>query len=997
MKSDVNIPSIYPYTEWSIREDEFLIQNNMRNEAVFAVGNGYIGMRGNFEEEYRGPEGTSISGTYLNGFYDSEPIHYPEDAYGYARNTQTMLNVTDTKIIDVLLDGERFNLFTGKILNYRRELHIKRGHLTREVEWESPTGKRISIKVRRIVCLQRKHVAAIHYEVTPVNFDGHVTFESMINGEVTNLGGKDDPRLGAAFAEQALRTEELDAQGTRAWIRHKTKNTGFTLVAAIDHDVLSWEPYNLSVTTEAQKVKMSFQVPAKQGHTVALTKFITYHTSRDIPVKEIMRRANDDMDEAKRTGFPNLETEQQEFLDRFWHRADVQIEGDPALQQGIRFNAFQLLQSAGRDAKTNIGAKGLTGEGYEGHYFWDTEIYVLPFFTYTNPEIGRGLLEYRYSILDKARDRAREMSQNGALYAWRTINGEETSAYYPAGTAQVHINADIIYAVQRYVNATGDEQFLLEKGAEMAFETARFWVDFGYFNPRRNGLFCIDAVTGPDEYTAIVSNNAYTNLMAQENLAFAYNTAIRMQEHFPEQFRLLSQRIDLGVDEIEQWKLAADRMYVPYDEELGITEQHEGFLDKEKWDFANTPKENYPLLLHYHPLVIYRHQVLKQADVVLALFLQSDHFTLAEKIRNYRYYEAITTHDSSLSPCIHSIVAAEIGLVEQAYDYFHQTARMDLDDINQNVKDGLHTAAMAGAWLSIVHGFGGMRDFGGELHFDPVLPEQWTGCGFRISYKGRLIDIHISRDTAAYTLLEGSAMDIVHRASKVSLLPGRTHQVSLLKRLEAAIFDLDGVITDTAELHYLAWKKLADELGIPFDRQVNERLKGVGRMGSLELILQNGGVTVPDEQKKEWAARKNEYYKSMIQTITPDDLLPGILPLLEELKAEGIKMAIASASENAPVVLDKLGVRDYFIAVIDPKALPKGKPEPDIFLAAADQLGIEPGNCVGIEDSSAGITAIKTAQMKAVGIGSGNGLAEADIVLDGTEKLNLAMLRKLFE
>ncbi|MFD1776426.1 glycoside hydrolase family 65 protein [Paenibacillus rhizophilus] len=779
MKPYVHPEPLYPYREWSLEEESFADGENQRSESLFAVGNGYIGMRGNFEEGYHGTEGTAVIGNYLNGFYDAEPILYPEGAYGYAVRNQTMLNVTDAKIIDLSVEGHAFHLNAGTVLRYKRTLDMRKGVLRREVDWESPGGHRVRLVITRLASFGNKHMAAIHYEATALNFDGAITFASAMEGTIARPLATDDPRLGAGSELPSLLPEDMEHGGTFSWMRQRTRHTRFVLLTAMSHVLETPAGCGTNRKAAGQRLTEEFCVPLRSGETAALTKYICYHTSKDFPEEELMPRTEALLRGAVHAGFSQLLAEQEAFLDEFWKRADVEIAGDPALQQGIRFNAFQLLQSVGRDGATNIGAKGLTGEGYEGHYFWDTEMYMLPFFTFTRPDIARSLLEFRYYTLGKARERAAIMSQKGALYPWRTIDGEENSSYFPAGTAQAHINADIAYAIRQYVLATGDTDFLVSQGAEILFETSRFWVDLGHFNPARGGAFCIDAVTGPDEYTAIVNNNAYTNLMVRSQLEYAASTADLLRGSYPQHYERLVRAIGLTEEEVRLWRKAAALMFVPSDEQLGIIAQDDTFLSKEKWNFEQTPEEKYPLLLHFHPLVIYRHQVLKQADVVLALFLLGEQFTLEEKVRNYQYYEPLTTHDSSLSPCIHSIMSAEIGDLEGAYAYFDRTVRMDLDDINRNAKDGLHTAAMAGSWMSIINGFGGMRLRDGVLSFQPRLPDRWESCRFRIAFRGCLLEVRIGRESTHYTLLEGDALELLHMGLRVSLSPGQPASVPL--------------------------------------------------------------------------------------------------------------------------------------------------------------------------------------------------------------------------
>ena len=760
----------YPVNPWKIIEKSFSSENTYRNETIFALANGYIGMRGNFEEAYHGPKNTSLKGTYLNGFYESEPIQYGETAYGYAKNNQTMLNVTDAKNIQCFVDGEMFDLFSGKIISYERSINLKEGVLKREIIWESIAGKQVELKIERLVSLVHQHVAAIHYSVKPLNFSGDITIVSLLDGCVTNLVCEDDPRVGGAFNGQVLKTTGDFQSPSMSYLKQKTSNTRFQLICASSNELKTASTFHLSQSKKPQELEDRFNVNAEKNVPITLTKTIVYHTSRDFSLDELEDESKKALNEAVALGFDALKKEQREYLDDFWRHSDIEIEGDPALQQGLRFNQFHLLQSVGKDGRTNIASKGLTGEGYEGHYFWDTESFVLPFFVYTKPDIAKSLLLCRYQTLDKARARAREMGHaKGALFPWRTINGEECSAYYPAGTAQYHINADVAHALKLYVEASNNTGFLVQYGAEMLFETARFWASLGAFIPAKNNQFCINCVTGPDEYTAIVNNNFYTNMMAKMNLQFAYDTALLMEKDYVETFRELKGKINLDESEIDLWKKSADAMYLPYDEALGIHPQDDTFLSKEVWDFESTPKENYPLLLHYHPLVIYRHQVCKQADVVLADFWFGNKISLEDKKRDYDYYEAITTHDSSLSPCSYSILANEVGYHQKAYDYFMQTARLVLDDLHHNTKDGIHAANMAGAWMSMAFGFAGMRVYDGQLSFNPTLPEAWKSYKLRINFKGRLIEVSVRQGQTDFSLIEGEAIDIMHADQKVSL------------------------------------------------------------------------------------------------------------------------------------------------------------------------------------------------------------------------------------
>lgn len=762
----------FPPAPWSITETALDSASNFLHETLFALGNGYIGLRGSHEEGYRGPPGTSLDGSYLNGFYESEPIVYPEAACGLAKTNQFMLNVPNAKGIALWLGDEAFDPLTGSLSHYRRSLDFRTGVLERGLTWTAPSGRQVAIRSRRLVCFAHKHLFAIEYEVTPLNFSAPIRLLATVDGAVSNQQAGDDPRVGSAVSGPALALLAVQQDGAFSAISQRTHNSGFTLVSAIDSaidaSVPSMRAPYRNDPRDGQLVGHRFEVEAAQGQPVRLTKFGAYFSSRDYPADELMARARAELAQARAAGFAALCAGQQAYLADFWAEADVEIAGDAALQQGMRFNQFHLLQSVGRDGKTNIAAKGVTGEGYEGHYFWDTEIYIFPFFLYSKPEIARKLLEYRYAGLGKARERARQMAHaQGALYPWRTIAGEECSAYFPAGTAQYHINADIAYSIKLYFEATGDLDYMADAGAEIVLETARIWIGIGHTD--RAGRFCINEVTGPDEYTALVNNNYYTNAMAQMHLRFAADVADTLARERPDALARLAATIGLAAGEIDTWRHAAAQMALPYDAALGIHAQDDSFLSKKPWDFAATPKEHYPLLLNYHPLVIYRHQVCKQADVVLALLLLSERFTLADKRRDFDYYEAVTTHDSSLSSCIFSIIASEVGYHDKAYDYFMETARLDLDDTHGNTHYGVHTAAMAGTWMGVAYGFAGMRVTDGALRFAPTLPARWTHYQFKIHLRGALLQVRVEAAQVAYTLLKGDAIAFTHAGAPVTL------------------------------------------------------------------------------------------------------------------------------------------------------------------------------------------------------------------------------------
>ncbi|MBV9616082.1 MAG: glycoside hydrolase family 65 protein, partial [Ktedonobacteraceae bacterium] len=724
-------PSLdYPADEWNVIERRFCPEFLAQTETILALGNGYLGMRGSPEEG--GPN--AENSTLINGFYETWPIVYGEEAYGFARTGQTICNVTDSKIIKLFVDDEPFWLPDASILSYDRRLNMKAGTLDREVLWETPAGKRVLIQSRRLVSLVHKHVAAISYNVTLVNADAFVTISSeMAANSASAAINLNDPRQTRAFAGRVLCQQAGYSEGRRIVLCHATKKSRLMLACAIDHLLESTCAYTSKVVQAEDFGQVTFALQAQRESPIRLTKFMVYHTSQTASAKELCGRAEWTMDRAVALGFNELLTAQEQSLADFWRRSNVRVTGlrekrtkrsTVEIQQAIHFNLFHILQASARAEHSGVSAKGLTGQAYEGHYFWDTEIYVLPFLTYTLPRIARNLLIFRHKMLPQARARARELGHQGALFPWRTINGNEASAYYAAGTAQYHINADIAYAIRKYVMATGDEEFLENYGAEILVETARLWQSLGFYSKPKGGKFCINSVTGPDEYNTVVNNNAFTNLMARENLRYSAETVAALQAKKPAAYDALVVRSGLHSSETEAWLRAADHIYVPYDEDLMIIPQDDSFLNREPWDFEHTPPENYPLLLFYHPLNIYRKQVIKQADVVLAMFLLGNTFSIEEKRRNFEFYDPLTTGDSSLSSSIEAIIAAQSGDTDKAILYGMAALLMDLADVGGNVKDGCHVASMGGTWMMFAYGLGGMRDYDGRLSFWPRSPPE---------------------------------------------------------------------------------------------------------------------------------------------------------------------------------------------------------------------------------------------------------------------------------
>jgi alpha,alpha-trehalose phosphorylase len=766
----------YPADEWNVIEKAFRPEFLAQLETMLALGNGYLGMRGGPEEG--GPN--SENGTFINGFYETRPIVYGEDAYGFAKTGQTICNVTDSKIIKLFVDDEPFWLPNAALLSYDRRLNMKSGTLDREILWETPAGKQVSITSQRLISFVNRHVAAISYRVTLLNAQAFVVISSEVaTNEAGARSAENDPRLARAFSGRVLHPRTSYSKDRRIVLCHATEKSAFTLTCATDSALESSCPYSYKVAHNDDFGQVAFTVEAQPGSTIHLTKYMVYHTSQTASAEELCGRAEWTMDRVVSQGFQQLLASQEQYMEEFWRRSDVRIKdiredrtkrSTVEIQQAIRFNLFHILQASARAEDTGVPAKGLTGQAYEGHYFWDTEIYLLPFLTYTSPRIARNLLAFRYKMLPQARARAQELGHRGAMFPWRTISGEEASAYYAAGTAQYHINADIMYALRKYVQATGDESFLRDYGAEMLVETARLWAHLGFYSDAKGGKFCINGVTGPDEYNAVVNNNAYTNLMARENLRYATQVVEFLRKTEPDAYNALLHKTALDPSEVNEWLRAAENMYVPYDEKLEIIPQDDNFLDREPWDFRNTPRDRYPLLLFYHPLNIYRKRVIKQADVVLAMFLLGDVFPPEMKKRNFDFYDPLTTGDSSLSSCVEAIIAAQTGDMDKAIRYGMAALLMDLADVGGNVKDGCHIASMGGTWMMLTYGFGGMRDDDGTLSFWPRrAPEENAILRFPLTYHGQMLEIEIGLERVEYTLREGERLVIRHETEEVEL------------------------------------------------------------------------------------------------------------------------------------------------------------------------------------------------------------------------------------
>ena len=744
----------FPVEPWAVRETELHLDRLAQSESVFALSNGHIGLRGNLDEG----EPYGLPGTYLGGFYETRPLPYAEAGYGYPEDGQTVVNVTNGKIIRLLVEDEPFDVRYGELRSHERVLDLRAGVLRRAVEWTSPTGREIKVSSTRLVSFTQRAVAVIEYIVEPVQDEFTVVVQSELVANESMPPMTKDPRAAAALAEP-LESESYDSSGLRAILVHHTRASGLKMAAAMEHLVEGPDGHECSCEAFPDLGRMQVTTEVSPGKPLRILKLIAYGWSAQRSAPALRDQVAAAGAAAVHTGWDGLLAEQRAYLDDFWDRADVEIEGDAELQQAIRFGLFHTLQAGARGEQRAIAAKGLTGPGYDGHTFWDTETFVLPVLTYTAPHAAADALAWRHGTLDLARERAQTLGLKGAAFPWRTIRGQECSSYWPAGTAAFHINADIASAVARYQWVPDDPDFERDIGLELLVETARLWRSLGHHDT--TGAFRIDGVTGPDEYSAVADNNVYTNLMAQRNLRAAADAV----ERHPRRARELK----VDAEEAASWRDAADKMVVVYDEALEVHPQAEGFTHHQVWDFAHTGPDQYPLLLHFPYFDLYRKQVVKQADLVLALFWCGDSFTPRRRRATFDYYEPLTVRDSSLSACTQAVVAAEVGHLDLAYDYFAEAALMDLDDLEHNTRDGIHIASLAGTWIAAVAGFGGMRDHGGQLRFAPRLPAALTRLRFRIMFRERSLLVDVNREHARYTLRAGEPLEIEHHGEPVTL------------------------------------------------------------------------------------------------------------------------------------------------------------------------------------------------------------------------------------
>lgn len=933
--------------------------------ALFALANGLVGVEGVIDELASAPA------AYLPDAYVRRPIEYHESFPGYASATDTRIACPSPVLLRLAIDGAAVDFAAAEIADTETTLDLATGALRRVTRWRLADGRHIEIAAARIVPLAGTACVASRIDIRPLDFGCTLTATLTFGADsaAPTAIEADDPRISARLRPAWTMLSPLPGNPSSvtrfaqdavelAYAQHVTCHTA-PVAAVVGGHVVQSELVAGGVLTIDRVVVLA----AARGDPVDLAAL------HDVP-----------------TDFDAIAAAQRAAAGQLWDNAALAIDGDDELAAALRFNLFQLHQSASRDPGHSIGAKGLTGEGYEGHYFWDAETFMLPVLALQAPAKARTLLAYRIGKLDRARAHAKALGHTrGALYPWRTIGGDECSSHYPTGSAQYHINGDIAYALALYVAATGDDDFRAE-AAPMLFDTARIWMEIGAFDPRRGGAFCIHGVTGPDEYSALVDNDYYTNAIARRHLAYAADTADWLRSSGRGQ----TGAVDVSDAEATEWRRAAAAMWLPVDAELGINPQDDAFLSRPKLPGLADGEGHGPLLMRYHPMILFRHQVAKQGNVVQAMAMDLTAMPLARQRRNFDYYAGVTTHDSTLSSVSFAIAAARLGDAAAALDFLSECAFVDLEDRHGNTSHGLHMAALAGSWLVLAQGWGGLRLDGALPSFRPQLPTAWTGYRFRLQWRGSTIELAVDAAGSTYRLLAGAPVDILDHGRPLSV--GSDPVTMLRPALKGVIFDLDGVLTDTAEDHYQAWQALADAHGLTFDREANHALKGIDRAGSLRLILEQSGKAVAQPKFEAMLAEKNASYVARLRGYSPSNLFDGVEGLFADLRAAGLKIGLASASRNARDVVRLLGIADAFDFIADAGAVANAKPAPDIFLACAAGMGLSPRDCVGVEDARAGISAIHAAGMVAIGIGSEEALPDADINVPAIGDLSIGQI-----
>jgi len=762
----MNLDYIVP-NEWSIIEEGFNKDNVKASESIFSIGNGAMGQRANFEEKYTGP---TFQGSYIAGVYYPDKTRVGWWKNGYPDYFAKVLNAPNWIGINVSVNGEPLDLFVcEKVDNFRRELNLKEGWLSRSFNATLNNGIEVEVKAKRFLSLDREELGVINYSVKPVNANATIDFLPYIDSAITN----EDTNWDDKFWD----TLSVSQDGKKAFIQAKTMKTEFYTCTFMQSQLFYNEQLidlNPGIDKTSTHVAFSYQKEVKQGDVFTIHKFGGYTSDRNQDKYQLVNVAKSVLHEAIKVGYNKLLTEQKEAWLHIWEMADITIDGDVKAQQGIRFNIFQLNQTyLGTDPKLNIGPKGFTGEKYGGSTYWDTEAYCIPFYMATKDQnVARNLLTYRYKHLQKAMENAEKLGfKNGAaLYPMVTMNGEECHNEWEITFEEIHRNGAIAFAIYNYHRYTGDYTYISQMGLEVLIGIARFWHQRASFSTHKN-KYVILGVTGPNEYENNINNNWYTNYIAKWCIDYAIENIEKVQQDYSRDYTRVMNKVKLSKAEIEDWKTVANNMYFPYSEEHNVYLQQDGFLDKELITVADLDQSQRPINQKWSWDRILRSPYIKQADTLQGFYFFEDHFTTEDLERHFDFYEPFTVHESSLSPCVHSIQAAKLDRMDQAYTFYLRTSRLDLDDYNHEVHEGLHITSMAGTWMSIVEGFGGMRVKNDQLSFEPKIPQQWDGYSFKINYRNQIVKVIVDKNQTHFELEGDNELDILVNGKTVTITP----------------------------------------------------------------------------------------------------------------------------------------------------------------------------------------------------------------------------------
>jgi len=726
----------YKLDEWNIIEQGFDAGCNEISESVFSLGNGYMGQRANFEEEYTG---TSLQGNYIAGVYYPDKTRVGWWKNGYPEYFAKVLNSTNWIGINIKVNDVSLDLAKCTVKNFKRVLNMKQGYLERSFVAIFSNGNAIEVNSKRFISMKRGEIGAIKYSIKSLNFSGKLDITPYLDGDVMNC----DSNYNEKFWDEVSK----EVNPYEGYLLLKTKKLGFHICTYMTYEITKnseiIKPY-IQLEQSEKFVSNNVLVHCKENDEVIIYKYVANTSSRYYEIEKLIETTKVLSYKAKEDGFSMLLKEQAHAWSEKWMESDIVIEGDVSAQQGIRFNIYQLNQTyTGEDYRLNIGPKGFTGEKYGGSTYWDTEAYCIPFFLSTSEEkVSRNLLLYRYNQLDKAIENAKKLgfTNGAALYPMVTMNGEECHNEWEITFEEIHRNGAIAYANYNYVNYTGDKSCLGEFSFEVLTAISRFWAQRATFS-KYNNKYVILGVTGPNEYENNVNNNWYTNKIACWTLQYTLEVINYLSQNEPERLRELKAKLNFKEDEVITWKNIIQNMYYPYEEELNVFLQQDGYMDKEQMLVKDLDKKHQPINQNWSWDRILRSCFIKQADVLQGIYLFEQEYDIDTIKRNFDFYEPRTVHESSLSPCIHTILAAKIGYYDKAYEMYLRTSRLDLDNYNKDTKDGCHSTSMAGTWMAVVHGFGGLRVIDNKLILNPFIPKHWRSCSFKINFRGALLYI----------------------------------------------------------------------------------------------------------------------------------------------------------------------------------------------------------------------------------------------------------------